>query len=224
MPPHSHQPDPVSTRAMLSDLFKAPRALAKLKEQGAASEVLINALLASFQEQASATTRLSTAKALQQRSGLKPAAFKQQLAALYQAYLTALEKQLDFIEFKRVEYCLVVDGRRAPLAIRCQLSVAPQLGEGLDLDFVSGDTGGGSYYVDHIASEYTEGLITIYVHLKPGYFDPYLWQLRARARFEGKLPFAIEREMGEYEVQDYLRKLYGAGPATVYSASTIPRG
>jgi hypothetical protein len=208
---------------MLGDLSEAPRALAKLKEQGAASEALIDALLAAFHEQASPNARLPTAKALQQRSGLKPAAFKQQLEALYQAYLNALEQQLDFIEFKRVEYCLVIDGRRAPLAIRCQLPVAPQLGEGLDLDFVNGATGGGAYYVDHIASEYTEGLITVYVHLKPGYFDPYLWQLRARARFEGKLPYNIEREMGEYEVQDYLRKLYGASPAVPVPNREAPR-
>lgn len=128
MPSSSHEPAPISTRAMLADLSEVPLALAKLKEQGAASEALIDALLGAFQEQASSSARLPTAKALQQRSGLKPAAFKQQLEALYQAYLTALDRQLNFIEFKRVEYCLVVDGRRAPLSIRCQLPVAPQLG------------------------------------------------------------------------------------------------
>lgn len=47
---------------------------------------------------------------------------------------------------------------------------------------------------------------------KPGYYDPYLWQLRARVRFEGKLPFAIEQKMGELKVQNYLRSLYGPAP------------
>lgn len=64
---------------------------------------------------------------------------------------------------------------------------------------MSGATGGGSYHVEHLASGYTKGVITIYVYLKPGYFNPYFWQLRAWARLEGKLPYGIEREMGEYE-------------------------
>lgn len=51
--------------------------------------------------------------------------------------------------------------------------------------------------------------MTAYVHPKPGSFDRYFWQLRARPRFEGKLPFAIEQARGEHEVQDYLGKLYG---------------
>ena len=41
------------------------------------------------------------------------------LNVFYESYLTALKQQLDFIKFKRVEYCLVVAGHRAPLAIRC---------------------------------------------------------------------------------------------------------
>ena len=49
------------------------------------------------------------------------------------------------------------------------------------------------------------------MYLKPGCYNPYLWQLRTRARFGGKLPFAIERDMSEFEVQDYLRSLYGPG-------------
>ena len=117
----------------------------------------------------------------------------------------------------------MVGGRRAPLAIRCRLPATPQLGEGIELGFVSGFTSGDAYYVNHLLSEYTEGTITTYVYLKPGYYDPYLWQLRARARFEGKLPFAIEREMGEYEIRDYLLKLYGPAPAGSAAASPKPR-
>lgn len=74
-----------------------------------------------------------------------------------------MEQQLDFIEFNRVEYCLVVNGRRASVTIRCQLPVAPRVGEGLQLDFVSGATGGGSYHVDYIDTDYTEGLVRVYV-------------------------------------------------------------
>ena len=62
-------------------------------------------------------------------------------------------------------YYIVVGGRRAPLAIRCRLPATPQLGEGIELGFVSGFTGGDTYYVDRILSEYTEGLITTYVYL-----------------------------------------------------------
>ena len=98
------------------------------------------------------------------------------------------------------------------MAIRCRLPVTPQLGKGLELGFVSGFTHGDAYYVDRLLSEYTKGAITTYVYLEPGYYDPYLWQLRNRARFEGKLPFAIEQEMGDYEVQDCLRSLYGPAP------------
>ena len=116
----------------------------------------------------------------------------------------------------------MVSGRRAPLAIRCRLLATPQLGEGIEIDFVSGFTGGDAYYVDRLLSEYANGAITTYVYLKLGYYDPYLWQLRARARFEGKLPFAIEREMCEFDVQDYLRSLYGPAPGAV--AKTAERG
>ena len=62
------------------------------------------------------------------------------------------------------------------------------------MGFISGATGGDTYYVDRILSEYTEGSIITYVYLKPGYYDPYLWQLRARAQFEGKLPLPSKRK------------------------------
>ena len=68
--------------------------------------------------------------------------------------------------------------------------------------------------MDRLLSEYTEGLIATYVYLKFGYYNPYLWQLRAQARFESKLPFTIEQEMGEYKVQNSLRSLYGPAPGT----------
>ena len=100
------------------------------------------------------------------------------------------------------------------MAIRCRLPATPQLGESIELGFISGFTDEDAYYVDRLLSEYTEGLIATYVYLKPGYYTPYLWQLRAQARFESKLPFAIEQEMGKYEVQDYIRSLYGLAPGT----------
>lgn len=64
---------------MLGDFSRAPHALMKLKEQGTASEALIDALLnllAARKEDPNAA--LPTAKAQQQHSGLKPAALKQQ--------------------------------------------------------------------------------------------------------------------------------------------------
>jgi hypothetical protein len=103
-------------------------------------------------------------------------------------------------------------------SIRCQISVAPQLGESLDLGLVS-EAIGGSCHIDHLASKYTEGLITIYARLK----HRILWQLRVRSRFEGKLLFAIEREMGGYEMAGYLRKLYGSSPAVPTPGRDAPR-
>ncbi|GAB3858036.1 hypothetical protein GCM10028822_32690 [Hymenobacter terrigena] len=211
MPARSDEADPIPTRVMLADLAGAPQALAKLRGGGSQNALLVP-LLEAVATRLTPDAALPTAKALQQRSGLSPAAFKRELAALYQAFLTALETQPDFLTFRHLEHCLVVGGRRKSLSIRCRLPTTPQLGEGIELGFISGATGGDTYYVDRILSEYTEDIITTYVYLKPGYYDPYLWQLRARARFEGKLPFAIEKEMGEFEVQDYLRSLYGQGP------------
>ena len=40
---------------------------------------------------------------------------------------------------------LVVGGRRAPLAIRCRLPFSPQLGEGIELGYMNGFTGGPTY-------------------------------------------------------------------------------
>ena len=221
MPARSHEPDPIPVRVMLADLAGAPQALEKLVKQTGPNP-LLTALIQSLTTRLTPEAPLPTAKLLQQHSGLAPAAFKRELALLYQAFITALETQPDFLAFSQVEHCLVVSGRRAPLAIRCRLPATPQLGEGIELDFVSGFTGGDAYYVDRLLSEYANGAITTYVYLKPGYYDPYLWQLRARARFEGKLPFAIEREMGEFEVQGYLRSLYGPAPGAV--AKTAERG
>lgn len=204
---------------MLTDLAGAPQALAKLQERNG-HNALLAALLEALATRAAPDLPLPSAKALQQRSALSAAAFKRELTALYQAFLTALETQPDFLSFRHLEHCLVVGGRRAPLSIRCRLPATPQLGEGIELGFINGATGGDTYYVDRILSEYTEDTIITYVYLKPGYYDPYLWQLRARARFEGKLPFAIEKEMGEFEVQDYLRSLYGPGPKASAGAPT----
>ena len=83
----------------------------------------------------------STAKALQLRSGLPLVTFKRELAVLYQAFIVALETQPNFLHFSHPEHYLVVGGRRAPLAIRCRLPATPQLGEGIELGFVSGFTG-----------------------------------------------------------------------------------
>ncbi|HEX8326653.1 MAG TPA: hypothetical protein VF629_03870 [Hymenobacter sp.] len=209
MPARTH--DPVSTRAMLADLCCAPQALAKLRGQSG-HDALLDALLDALAARATPDAPLPTAKALQQHAGLQPPAFKRTLEALYQAFLTAMETEPDFIAFPQVEHCLLVSGRRAAWSISCRLPATPQLGEGMELNFVRGFTGGSSYFVDRIESDYTEGKIITYVHLKPGHYDPYLAQLRARARFEGKLPFAIERDMGEYEVRDYLLQLYGPAP------------
>ena len=51
-----------------------------------------------------------------------------------------------------------MSGRRAHLAIRCHLPTTPQLGEGIEFDFVSGFTGRDAYYVDRLLSEYANGL------------------------------------------------------------------
>lgn len=221
MPERPHEPDPIPARVMLADLAGAPQALVKLQENDR-ENALLAALLEALAARVAPDAPAPTAKHLQQHSGLSPAAFKRELASLYQAFITALETQPDLLTFPQVEHCLVVGGRRTPLAIRCRLPATPQLGEGIELGFVSGFTGGDAYYVDRLLSEYADGLITTYVYPKPGYYDPYLWQLRARARFEGKLPFAIEREMGEFGVQDYLRLLYGPAPGAV--AKTAERG
>ena len=203
MPSRQLSPDPISTRAMLSDLLSTPRALGKLKGAGQEYGVLLDFLLVQ-----ATNKQVPTAKAMQQHCGIKSPEMRQWLEALYQDFLAALASRVDFIDFGAVEYCLVVAGRRDDLTIRCRLPECPQIGEGMDLEFVSAAAGGGSYFVDRIDSEYTEGKITRYVYLKPGYYDPYQWQLRARARFEGKLPSAIEREMGEDELAAYLRQTY----------------
>ena len=210
MPARPHEPEPIPVRVMIADLAGAIQTLDKLAKQTGPNP-LLTTLIQSLATRLTSEAPLPTAKLLQQHSSLSPAAFKRELAALYQAFITALETQPDLLTFSQGEHCLVVAGRRAPLAIRCRLPATPQLGEGIELGFVSGFTGGDAYYVDRLLSEYANGAITTYVYLKPGYYDPYLWQLRARARFEGKLPSAIEQEMGEFEVQDYLRSLYGPG-------------
>jgi hypothetical protein len=165
--------EPIPARVMLADLAGAPQALAKLHGVGSQNALRVS-LLEALATRPIPDAPLPTAKALQQRSGLSPAAFKRELASLYQAFLTALETQPDFLTFRHLEYCLVVGGRRAPLAIRCRLPAPPQLDEGIELGFISGATGGATYYVDRILSEYTEDTITTYVYLKPGYYDPYL--------------------------------------------------
>ena len=111
-----------------------------------------------------------TAKGLQQRSGLKPATFRRELKALCSAFIAVLETQPDFLDFRQLEHYLVVDGRHASLAIRCQLPVTPQLGEGIEIGFVSGFTGSDAYYMVRLLSDYTEGAIITYVYLKPGYY------------------------------------------------------
>lgn len=147
MPARFYEPDSVPTRVMLADLAGAPQALAKL-HRGVSQNTLLVSLLEALATRLTPEAPLPTAKALQQRSGLSPAAFKHELASLCQAFLTGLETQPDFLTFRHLEYCLVVAGRRAPLAIRCRLPATLQLGEGIEFGFISGATGGDAYYVD----------------------------------------------------------------------------
>ena len=77
--------------------------------------------------------------------------------------------------------------------------------------------------MDFIASGYAKGLITAYVHLKPDYFVLYYWELCTRAPFEATMPFTIEREMGDYEEADCLRKLNGTRPVAPAPGREAPR-
>ena len=198
---------------MLGDLLKVPQALAKLQGRGHAYDLLITAL-----RDRDNPHKLPTATALQQQCGLKPALLRQWLEALHQDFLVALATELDFLAFPQVEYCLIVPGRGENLLIRCHLPYAPQLGENVSLDAVRAATGHDAYYVDHVHSEYEEGRITVNVLLQPGYYDPYFSHLRTRARFEGKLPTMIEREMGPEELRTYLRHIYASSPAASFTS------
>ena len=113
MPARTHEPDPIPTRVMLADLAGAPQALSKLQENDR-ENALLTTLLEALATRVAHDAPAPTAKLPQQRSGLRAAAFKRKLERLYQAFITALETQPNFLTFSQVEHCLVVGGRRAP--------------------------------------------------------------------------------------------------------------
>jgi hypothetical protein len=194
---------PIPAKKMLYCLSTVKPALAKLMKQGKPYDPLIEAIL-SLDEKGP----LPTSKALQQQVGISPAVFKKWLDALHADFFTRIETNPDVLTFPSVEYLICAPGRGENICFLCRLPHPPRVGEGMDFSFLHGRTGSRSFYVDAIHHEYEQDKVTVMISLQAGYFNPYLWHLQARARFEQTLDYKLEEELGGYGQQDYLRKIY----------------
>jgi len=180
---------------------------------------LIAALLALAPE-----AKLPTAKALQQQLGISPAVFRRWLETWHSDFLELIQEDADILQFRQVEYGFCVPGPRDYITFLCRLAVPPQVGEGVEVRFMRAITGASVYHVDSVTHEYLHDKTQVIVHLREGYYDPYIHHLRHRARFEKTLTWDEESTLSNYAVEERLHEIYDQlAPATpVYQPPVVP--
>lgn len=213
---------PIKASKIMYSLSLARPALAKLQGQGQPYDPLIATILALGPDD-----KTPASKALQRQFGISAGKFRKWLDTLHQDFIAAISADADVLQYTNVEHLVHVQGKRESVSFLCRLPIIPRVGEGLELWFLMGETGDGAYYVEDVRYELSDDKMLVIASVRPGYFDAHFWQLRARAKFEGKLPYELEDEMGEYRTRDYLRKLYEpprppAPPAYVPAPVTPP--
>lgn len=198
---------PIKASKIIYSLSLARPALAKLRGKGKPYDALIEVIMAIGPDDKSPSS-----KALQEQFGINAGKFRKWLDMLHEDFIAAISADADVLQYTNIEHIVHVRGKREGVSFLCRLPIIPRVGEGLELWFLMGETGDGAYYVEDVRYELSDDKMLVIVSVRPGYFDAYFWQLRARAKFEGKLPYELEDEMGEYRTQDYLRKLYAPQP------------
>jgi len=199
---------PIKSSKILHSLSVARPGLAKLQGKGKPYDPLIEVILTIGPDD-----KTPASKTLQEQLGITAGKLRKWLEDLHQDFIEAISADADVLQYTNVEHMLHVRGQRENVSFLCRLPIVPRIGEGIELWFLMGETGEGAYYVEDVRYELSDDKMLVSVSVRPGYFDAYFWQLRARAKFEGKLPYELEDEMGEYRTRDYLRKLYAPPPA-----------
>lgn len=210
--------EPISTKHLIYGLLQARPAMHKMREMNKEYEPLIAVLLLLDSE-----AKLPTAKVLQQQLGIGAGVLRRWLEAWHSDFLSLIENDADVLQFRQVEYLFCVPGPRDYLTFKCRLAVPPQVGEGVDVPFVSGATGSGVYHVDSVSHEYLHDRIMVTVRLRDGYYDPYIRHLRHRARFEKTLTWEAASKLSWLEEEERLYELYGQPTPPAYNPP-VPSG
>ncbi|UYZ58072.1 hypothetical protein [Hymenobacter latericus] len=195
---------PIGTKDMLYSLLQVRPAMEKLYGQKKEYAPLIAALM-----DLPPDAKLPTAKSLQQQLGISAAVFRRWAENWHDDFLGLIQEDADVLQFRQVEYLFCVPGPRDYITFLCRLAVPPQVGEGVELGFISGVTGSAIYHVDNVAHEYLHDKIQVVVRLREGYYDPYVHHLCHRARFEKTLTWEEESQLSGYAAEKRLYEIYG---------------
>jgi hypothetical protein len=167
-----------------------------------------------------------TCKSIQEKLGISASVFRSWLDAIYDDVWELVGSDASVLDFTNVEYEIEVPNKKDDwLYFKCRLPVPPRVGESFDVKFLGRIAGQFGLYVDKMRYELEGGKTIITVTLRAGIFDPYLHQLRYRARFEQRLTFEQEHSMDDWALAKYLRQFYEA-PAkpTPVPIPAVPAG
>jgi hypothetical protein len=153
-----------------------------------------------------------TCKSIQEKLGISASVFRRWLDAIYDDVWELVGLDATVLDFTNVEYAIEVPSKKSWLQFKCRLAMPPRVGEAFDVKFLGRIAGRLGLYVDKILHELADGKVTVTVTLREGYFDPYLHQLRYRARFEGYLTLEQEYDMNDWTLEKYLAQFYKAPP------------
>jgi len=199
--------EPIPSRDLVYSLSLMQPALIRLRS----AEKAYTALLDVLAEMPDVWPRPSC-KSIQEKLGISASVFRRWLDALYNDVWELVGSDASVLDFTNVEYEIEVPNRKDWLRFKCRLAAPPRVGEAFDMKFLGRIAGRLGLYVDKILHDLSGSKATVIVTLREGYFDPYLHQLRYRARFEGYLTLEQEYDMNDWTLEEYLARFYKAPP------------
>lgn len=195
--------EPIPSRNILLDLTHAKPVLLQLKEFGKEYNPLIDVLIAIGEDDP-----LPKSKELQTQFNITPAKLRKWLETLHEDFLNGIYNDETLLSFPVVKTIVSVKGFRRSTGFSCQLPFIPRVGEMMKIPFLKAICGHDSYHVERVTYELVNGVAEIWIGLKPGSYDQYFEFLKHRARFENRIGFREEYQMSDYELENFLRKLY----------------
>jgi len=149
--------------------------------------------------------KLPTMKEISEALNIKYSHLSKLIKELY--YKLFDDEELDFIfEFKKVELIFFVSYFDNYAQIKCKkLNYLPRVGDQIDFSFIHSKVGSGMFYVDSIEHTFEGETQRIYITLRSGYYNSYLYYRRQKAIEERGVDRKDFYSMSDYELRKELK-------------------
>lgn len=149
--------------------------------------------------------KLPTMKEISETLNIKYSLVSKLVKELY--YKIFDEEALDFkFEFKNAEIIFFLSYFENYAQIKINnLTYLPRVGEQVDFSFAQAKVGTGMFYVDSIDHAFEGETQRIYITLRAGYFNSYLYYRRQKAIEEREIDLNDYYKMSDYDLREELK-------------------